>query len=67
MGCEASFPAISKIQAPKQHLEKLLVLTVELSFRTSSEDASQAFPITGKSRSAVEKLPRCFLFILFYF
>jgi len=35
----------------------------ERSFRTSSEDASQAFPIAGKSSSAVEKLPRCFLFI----
>lgn len=39
----------------------------ELSFRTSSEDASQAFSIAGKSSSAVEKLARCFLFILFYF
>lgn len=27
-GCEAGFPAVSKIQAPKQHLEKLLVLAV---------------------------------------
>lgn len=27
-GCEVGFPAISKIQAPKQHLEELLALAV---------------------------------------
>lgn len=35
----------------------------ELSFRINFKDASQTLPIAGKSSLAVEKFPRCFLFL----